>query len=121
MPHLLSWFQTIIVWGLFFATSVYGHVALKLAVGEEQQQNVKQLWSSAISFWGVSAWISWGASAILWMLVVSKYPLLAASSISSLRYVLICLAAWLILRDAISWRELCGIFFISLGIVLVAR
>ncbi|MCL1475960.1 hypothetical protein LAY57_35695 [Argonema antarcticum A004/B2] len=92
-----------------------------LAVGDEQQQNLKQLWSSAISFWGWTAWISWAASAILWMLVVSKHPLLEASSISSVRYVLICLAVWLVWRDAISWREVFGIFFIALGIVLVAR
>lgn len=121
MQYLLTWVQTIAIWCLFFATDVYGHVALKLAVGEQQQQNLGRLWSSAISFWGWTAWISWGASAVLWMLVVSKHPLLEASSISSVRYVLICLAAWLVLRDAIGWRELSGIFFIALGIVLVVR
>ncbi|WP_052754393.1 hypothetical protein [Calothrix sp. 336/3] len=121
MSNILNSLQSVLIWCLFFATSVYGHVALKLAVGESESPNAKHLWLSAISFWGWSAWISWGASAVLWMVVVSKQPLLTASSISALRYVLICLSAWLILRDTISPRELIGVFCITLGIFLVAR
>lgn len=121
MPNILNAVQSVTIWILFFATSVYGHVALKLAVGEGESQNAKQLWSSAISFWGWSAWISWAASAVLWMLVVSKHPLLEASSISALRYVLICLAAWFVLRDSISFKEAIGIFCITVGIFFVAR
>ncbi|MDY6897717.1 MAG: hypothetical protein SWZ49_06500 [Cyanobacteriota bacterium] len=121
MQNLLNAIQPILVWCLFFASSVYGHVALKLAVGSEESQTAKSLFSSAISFWGLSAWVSWGASAVLWMVVVSKHPLFEASSISAMRYVVICLTAWLILKDAISVRDAIGIFMITLGIILVAR
>ncbi|MEM7553229.1 MAG: hypothetical protein AAF378_03870 [Cyanobacteria bacterium P01_A01_bin.84] len=121
LANILNNIQTILVWCLFFASSVYGHVALKLAVGTSESQTAKSLWSSAISWWGLSAWVSWGASAVLWMIVVSKHPLFEASSISAMRYVAICLTAWLILRDAISVRDAVGIFCITVGIVLVAR
>jgi uncharacterized membrane protein len=121
MSNILNTLQLGIIWTLFFFTSVYGHVALKLAVQSENSTTAKGLWLSAISFWGWTAWISWGASALLWMLVVAKSPLMAASSISSLRYVLICLAAYFILRETVSPKEIIGIACITLGIVLVAR
>jgi uncharacterized membrane protein len=121
MSNILNTLQLGLIWVLFFFTSVYGHVALKLAVQSENSTTAKGLWLSAISVWGWTAWISWGASALLWMLVVAKSPLMAASSISSLRYVLICLAAYFILRETISPKEIIGIACITLGIVLVAR
>jgi drug/metabolite transporter (DMT)-like permease len=121
MSNILNVVQISIIWILFFFSSVYGHVALKLAVKAEDASTAKGLWLSAISVWGWTAWLSWGASALLWMLLVAKTPLMAASSISSLRYILICLAAYWILRETISPKELIGIACISLGIILVAR
>ncbi|HBE21474.1 MAG TPA: hypothetical protein DEG17_10460 [Cyanobacteria bacterium UBA11149] len=121
MSSILNAAQLGLIWILFFFSSVYGHIALKLAVKSEIAVTAKSLWLSAISFWGWTAWISWAASAILWMLLVAKIPLIAASSISSLRYVLICLAAYLILREAISAKEFIGIGCITVGIILVAR
>lgn len=121
MSDLLNTVQLGIIWILFFFSSVYGHVALKLAVTAEDTSTAKGFWLSAISVWGWTAWLSWGASALLWMLLVAKSPLMAASSISSLRYVLICLAAYWFLRETISPKEFIGMACITLGIILVAR
>jgi drug/metabolite transporter (DMT)-like permease len=116
MRDLLSRGGFAMTWFFFFATSVYGHVALKQAV-ETRRTTV----AAALSGWGISAFIAWTLSGVLWMLVLSKHSLLKANSISSLRYVFICAAAWAIWRTDITARTAIGIAAIAAGVYLVAR
>lgn len=104
------------VWALFFATTVYGHVGLKLAVDGRPS-----LLRAALSPMGISAFLAWTASSVLWMAVLQRETLVAASSIASLRYVLTVAAGALILREALTWRLATGIVLIAVGTWLVMR
>ena len=111
--------QRLVIWVLFFATSVYGHVALKLAVGPGTLGYRESLKVAATSFWGWSTVIAWGLSCVLWLLAISRQKLLVASSVSSLSYVLICAAAWLWLGERVTTTQGVGIALIAAGIVLI--
>jgi len=106
----------VLVWLAFFATSVYGHAALKLAV----DSNPATL-RAALSWWGATAFLAWTASGVLWMLVLRKHSLFDASTISSLRYVAICITAWIVWKGELDVRSLAGAVLITAGVCLVAR
>ena len=82
-----------IVWGLFFATSVFGHVALKRGAGSGGVYDFRTASSVFLSPWGLSALAAWSMSCWLWAVLLTKHSLLTANSVSTLRYVLICAAA----------------------------
>jgi uncharacterized membrane protein len=109
----------IAIWAIFFASSVYGHVALKLAVTGPHANYREALWSAATSFWGWSTVAAWGLSCLMWVLAISNQKLLVAGSISSLSYALICGAAWIFLGERVSVTQCIGIGLIMVGIVLV--
>lgn len=101
------------VWVLFFATTVYGHAAMKLAV-DRHPGTV----AAALSGWGISAVLAWGASSLLWMLVLAKESLFRASTISSLRYVLVIAAAWAMTQKTPAARALVGAGLVAVGVYL---
>jgi uncharacterized membrane protein len=108
------------LWALFFVTSVYGHVALKFAVLKVQGGGYRQvLLAAATNFWGWSAFLAWTFSCVLWVLALARQQLMTANSISSFRYVLICLAAWSLLSEEVTWPQWLGMAFITCGIILV--
>ena len=86
----------VLLWVGFFATSAYGHVALKLAVDGRTR-----LWGAAVSPLGLSAYLAWAVSAVLWMALLSKHSLFAANGISALRYALIAACAPIFLRESL--------------------
>jgi len=100
-----------VLWALFFLTTVYGHVALKFAVDGPG----RSLARAFASFWGLSALAAWAASCLLWAAVLSRQELLSANSVASLRYVLICLAAWLCVGERATGTQLLGILLIAAG------
>jgi uncharacterized membrane protein len=108
-----------LIWALFFASSLYGHIALKLAVNQGNNSYSRAMVAVATSFWGWSTLAAWGISCLLWMLVISKQKLLIASSISSFSYVLICIACWLFLGERLTWQQYAGVVLIIAGILLV--
>ena len=116
MRSALSPAALVALWVGFFASSVYGHAALKLAVGSR-----RGLVAAAMSAWGVSAFAAWTLSGILWMAVLEAHPLLRASSISSLRYVFVCASAWMFLGERMGPRDALGVALIALCVSLVAR
>ncbi|CAN5749753.1 hypothetical protein BH09MYX1_BH09MYX1_08030 [soil metagenome] len=105
--------RDLLTWAAFFATTVYGHVAMKLAVDRNSG-----LLAAACSRWGFSAVLAWGASSLLWMMVLSKESLFRASTISSLRYVLVIGAAWALTRKSPTSQSLVGVLFVALGVYL---
>lgn len=100
-----------VLWALFFVTTVYGHVALKFAVGGPG----RSLARTFATFWGWSALAAWSASCVLWAAVLSRQELLAANSVASLRYVLICLAAWLCVGERATGTQVLGLLLIAAG------
>lgn len=117
MPPLViaSWTR-VVLWGLFFLTTVFGHVGLKLAVDRDPS-----LLRAALSPWGLSAFAAWTASSVLWMAVLQRETLLSASSVSSLRYALTVLAAVVVLRETVTLRAALGIVLIGVGTYLTAK
>jgi hypothetical protein len=108
------------LWALFFATTVYGHVALKFAVAGVPGGTYRQVLAAAsTSGWGWSAVLAWGLSCLLWLLVLSRQSLMAANSVSALRYVLVCVAAWSWAGESVRWPQALGITLIAGGIWLV--
>ena len=105
----------VLIWVVYFATDIYGHVALKNASGEQG------LWNTLFSVWGVSAGLSWVISALTWTLLLSRNSLLTANTISALTYVLITLAAWVLFREAITLSNLIGVVLVCTGIYLVLQ
>ncbi len=109
------------VWLLFFASTVLGHVGMKLAVAEGVTGFNKSLLEALCTPWGAAALVSWTASALIWALILSSQPLLDASSISSLRYIFIVLAAWLLLNESMSYSRGLGVVLIFVGIYFVTQ
>ena len=108
--------RDLFAWTLFFAATVYGHVAMKLAV----DGNVG-LVAAALSTWGLSAVFAWGASSLLWMRVLTKESLFSASSVSSLRYLLLIAAAAAMTRKVPTVPNLVGAALIAVGVYLVRQ
>jgi drug/metabolite transporter (DMT)-like permease len=116
----LRWVEPAALWALFFLTSVYGHVALKLAVAPAAGSGYGRVLRASVSdFWGWSAMLAWGLSCALWGLTLSRHELMTANAISSLRYALTCVAAWAFLSEGIGWQRAAGMLLIGIGIVLV--
>lgn len=105
--------RDVAIWGLFFATTVWGHVAMKLAV-----DRASGVVSAALSPFGMTAILSWGASSILWMLVLRKSPLFQASTLSALRFVLVLAAAMVMTKKVPSTNSLIGAALIAVGVWL---
>ena len=119
MRDFLKAFETPAIWLLFFATTVYGHVALKVAVDRTTQDEARRVFSALADLWGWSACLAWGASCLLWMLALSRHQLVFANGLSSLRYVLIALAAWALLGERVTWPQMFGMALIAVGLLLV--
>jgi undecaprenyl phosphate-alpha-L-ara4N flippase subunit ArnE len=117
MPDRMTLFVQLGTWILFFFTSVYGHIAFKFVTGGESFS----LWGTLFSFWGVTATLSWAASALLWIFILAKNPLLAASTISSLSYGLIVLAAVFLFKETFTARHLVGVLLVIAGIYFVTQ
>lgn len=100
------------IWVLFFATTVYGHIALKIAVDR------RPVLAALVSVWGWSACLAWGVSCLLWAFALSEHRLQQANALSSLRYVLIGLAAWGWLGERMSGPQAIGMVLIMAGILL---
>jgi drug/metabolite transporter (DMT)-like permease len=62
-----------------------------------------------------------GLSAVVWLAVLSRTPLSFAYPFASLSYVLILLADKFVLDETIPGLRWAGVFFIMVGIVLVAQ
>lgn len=104
------------LWALYFITDVYGHVAFKAISTRDLS-----LWQIVFSAWGVTAVLSWAASSLLWVSLLANNQLFTASSISTATYAFMILAAALIFKEPITYRQGAGILCIVLGIYLVAR
>ena len=118
---MLNGWEAVTVWALFFATTVYGHIALKLAAGSGGSYDGRRALGALMSLRGGTAMLAWMFSGLLWALVLTRHSVLSANTISALRYVLICLAAWLVLHEKLRGLHVIGIVLIAVGIWLLNR
>ncbi len=113
--------ESITVWTLFFASSVFGHVALKRAAGvsaDFQYSQVVEIWKDP---WAILAVMSCVVSSLLWALLLTRFDVAEAAGHSAFRYVLILLLAVFWLGESISTRQVAGAGCITLGIWLTAK
>jgi drug/metabolite transporter (DMT)-like permease len=53
------------------------------------------------------------------MLALSRHRLVFANGLSSLRYVLVGLAAWAVLGERLTWSQVFGMALIAAGLLLI--
>jgi drug/metabolite transporter (DMT)-like permease len=116
---LLKLCEVTAIWVLFFGTTVYGHVALKVAVDRAGAGGARYPIRAVADLWGWSACLAWGLSCLLWAVALSRHSLTQANALSSLRYVLVYLAAWALLGEGLSWARAVGMALILAGVLLV--
>ena len=120
MRDFVKSLETPALWALFFFTSVYGHIALKAAVNRVPGDGYRQVLTATVTnFWGWTALLAWGLSCLLWALALARHPLVTANAVSSLRYVLVGLAASGLLGEQVTWPQGLGMALIIGGILLV--
>jgi drug/metabolite transporter (DMT)-like permease len=109
---------TPLVWALFLGATVYGHVALKLAM-TGRGDKTREVLGALASPWAVTGVAAWGLSSLLWMRLLAKDTLFSAASTASLKYVLLGLASLLFLRESPTANQWAGFAFITVGVWLV--
>ncbi len=120
MRDFLTLIEPVALWTLFFLTSIYGQVGLKLAVAPAAGSAYgRVLQMSVTNFWGWSAVLAWVLSCALWALTLSRNEMMTANAISSLRYPLTCLVACALFSEAVGWQRAAGMILIAVGVFLV--
>lgn len=109
------------MWGLFFGSSVFGHVALKRAAGVSADFEYAKVLGMRKDPWAVAAVISWTLSCLLWELLLTRFGVSEATGHSSLRYVLILMLAVFWLGGPLTARQIAGAVLITGGIWLTAK
>jgi len=109
---------TSVVWVVCMAATTYGHVALKMAVhgrGASAGALARALWSP----WAISGFAAWGLSSALWMRVLATESLFGANATASIKYVLLGLASFFVLRESVTLAQWAGFALIAAGVWLV--
>lgn len=107
---------SVVAWVVFFASSAYGHVALKIAVDGRSR-----LVLGMTSPLALSAYAAWGVSSLLWAFVLSRHSLLAANGISAIRYIAVAACAALVLRESFGPKQIAGTLLVVAGVFLIGR
>ncbi len=68
-----------------------------------------------------AGFIAYGVSALLWLHVLAKLPLVTAYPLVSLNFVLVAVAGGLVLHEQVSWPMALGLAMIIGGILVIAR
>ena len=121
MRSILSYGEALLIWGAFFGTTVYGHVALKVAAGASNRYEYRKALSVLGNVWGWTAILAWTFSALLWVLILTRHTVVSANAISALRYVLISLAALTVLHEPLQCQSAFGMLLVAIGILLIAK
>ncbi len=65
--------------------------------------------------------LAYGVSALIWLRVLAKLPLVVAYPLVSLNFVLVAFGAALFLHERVSWQMVLGLVLIFSGIIVVSR
>jgi drug/metabolite transporter (DMT)-like permease len=109
-----------VLWVLYFVTSVLGYVGMKFAAEAMRglPSDLSSLWRPFIHPWGIVAMGAWLVSGIVWPWILSRDTLAWANALSSLRIVLIAMAAAYIVGEVVTARQWMGALFILVGVAL---
>ena len=82
----------------------------------------RQFWASALLNWQFAmSGLTFGASSLLWMHIIKRYPLSVAYPMISLSYVFGMIAAMVFFHEQVSPVKWLGIIFIMIGCCLIAK
>lgn len=108
--------------------AAYGAAGLSVLLSSVAQLLLKLLMRHRVVSWGLvhepllwAGFGAYGASAVLWLWVLSRLPLVVAYPLVSLNFVLVTVGAAWVLREPISWSVLSGLALIVGGLLLVVR
>ncbi|MDZ4242513.1 MAG: multidrug resistance protein [Candidatus Omnitrophota bacterium] len=110
--------------GVFIFCSVAGQVLLRtgargLAEAGPGPGGNFSWWVSALTNgWILAGLAAWAVSTAAWILVLKDTPLSLAYGLTSLNYVLIPTAAWILLREPLSGLRVLGIIVICAGVAI---
>lgn len=110
---------TLILWILFFVSTVVGHIGMKLAVEGKASSSLLQTLSSIVHPWALGALAAWVVSALVWMVLVARHELYVANAISALRYICIAIACAIVLQEDISARDWGAMGLITAGALMI--
>lgn len=65
--------------------------------------------------------LAYGVSALIWLKVLAKLPLVVAYPLVSLNFVLVAFGAAFFLHERISWQMVLGLALIFSGIIVISR
>ena len=106
---------TTAIWAVSLAATVYGHIALKLAVqhkGTATLALAKAMWSP----WAISGFAAWALSSALWVRVLASESLFSANATASIKYVLLGVASFALLRETVTTTQWAGFALIAAGV-----
>lgn len=100
-----------------------GQVFLKFALARMQPFGWnRQFWTSVLLNWQFAvSGLLFGASSILWMHIVKRYPLSVAYPMISLSYVFGMIAAMVFFHEQVSLQKWIGVALIMFGCCLIAK
>ncbi len=97
--------------------SSLAQILLKLLMRHQQALNLSLLGRPL--FYG--GFLAYGISAIIWLKVLAKLPLVVAYPLVSLNFVFVALGASIFLHERVSWQMIFGFALIFSGILVIAR
>ncbi|MCY0878157.1 MAG: EamA family transporter [Firmicutes bacterium] len=68
-----------------------------------------------------AGFLAYGISALLWLKVLAKLPLVVAYPLVSLNFVFVALGGTLVLHERASWQMVVGLLLIFSGILVITR
>lgn len=74
----------------------------------------------AVNTWLWLAVLSYGASLLIWLVVLSRVPVSFAYAFSSLGFVVVTACGWFFLGETVSVMRMAGIAIICLGVIVVS-
>lgn len=82
----------------------------------------RQFWASALLNWQFAmSGLTFGASSLLWMHIIKRYPLSVAYPMISLSYVFGMVSAIVFFHEQVSLQKWLGILLIMTGCCLIAK
>lgn len=102
-----------------------GQVLMKIGMTAYGQVEPGMVWRQIIPILGTwqvtTGLLCYGASAVLWIAVLSKADLSMAYPLVSVGYILVVLSSWLLLGEQIPTARIVGLALIVAGVVAVSR
>lgn len=100
-----------------------GQVFLKFGLARMQPFGWnRQFWASALLNWQFAmSGLTFGASSLLWMHIIKRYPLSVAYPMISLSYVFGMVSAIVFFHEQVSLQKWLGILLIMTGCCLIAK